>query len=43
MRLGKIIVDIDGLDLSKNDIDLLQHPFVGGVILFARNKDANFN
>ena len=37
MRLGKIIVDIDGLDLSKNDIDLLQHPFVGGVILFARN------
>jgi beta-N-acetylhexosaminidase len=32
-----LIIDIAGLTLSKTDRDRLQHPLVGGLILFARN------
>ena len=37
MNLGILIIDIEGSELSQNDIDILQHPNIGGVILFARN------
>lgn len=37
MKLGKLIIDIDGIELSNQDIEILQHPYIGGVILFARN------
>ena len=37
MNLGRLIIDIEGSELSQNDIDILQHPYIGGVILFARN------
>ncbi len=37
MSLGPLMVDIEGLELTKPDIELLQHPLVGGVILFSRN------
>ena len=37
MKLGRLIIDIHGLELSKDDIDLLKHPSIGGVILFSRN------
>ncbi|HYC36894.1 MAG TPA: beta-N-acetylhexosaminidase [Usitatibacter sp.] len=37
MKLGPAMVDVAGLELSPDDIERLQHPQVGGVILFARN------
>jgi beta-N-acetylhexosaminidase len=37
MRLGAVMVDVAGLELTPDDIERLQHPQVGGVILFARN------
>ena len=35
--LGPVMTDVDGLALSADDIQRLQHPLIGGVILFARN------
>ncbi|MEO7742245.1 MAG: beta-N-acetylhexosaminidase [Usitatibacter sp.] len=40
MRLGPAMVDVAGLELTPEDIERLQHPQVGGVILFARNFSA---
>src|SRR5258706_6889025 len=37
MRLGPVWVDVAGLELTPDDIERLQHPQVGGVVLFARN------
>jgi beta-N-acetylhexosaminidase len=37
MTLGPIMVDLAGTTLDAGDRDLLRHPAVGGVILFARN------
>lgn len=37
MRLGPVMADIAGLELTPDDIERLQHPQVGGVILFGRN------
>jgi beta-N-acetylhexosaminidase len=40
MTLGPLVADIDGLELTSEDRELLKHPAVGGVILFSRNYES---
>ena len=35
--LGRLMLDLEGVNISQEENDLLQNPHVGGVILFARN------
>ncbi len=41
MTLGPIMLDIVGTELTADDIRRIQHPLVGGVILFKRNYATN--
>jgi beta-N-acetylhexosaminidase len=37
LSLGPLMVDIDGTELTPEDVRVLSHPLVGSVILFSRN------
>ena len=37
MTVGPLMVGIAGFELDRSEIEVLRHPFVGGVILFSRN------
>jgi len=41
MSLGPIMLDVAGTELTTDDIRRIQHPLVGGVILFKRNYRSN--
>ncbi|HET8707014.1 MAG TPA: beta-N-acetylhexosaminidase, partial [Pseudomonadales bacterium] len=39
MPFGSVMLDLRGTQIEADEIDLLQHPQTGGVILFSRNVD----
>lgn len=36
-QIGPIIIDLMGCEITQEERELIQHPLVGGIILFARN------
>ena len=40
MRLGPLIIDVQGFALTSREREMLSHPWVGGVIYFTRNFES---
>lgn len=40
MSLGPVMMDLEGTQIAQDEKELLQHPLVGGVILFTRNFES---
>ncbi|HTM63301.1 MAG TPA: beta-N-acetylhexosaminidase [Gammaproteobacteria bacterium] len=39
-KIGALVIDLQGFQLTAEEKELLAHPIVGGVILFSRNYDS---
>lgn len=40
MSIGPLMIDLQGSKLSAEEVDLVKHPLVGGIILFNRNFES---
>ena len=40
-NIGPLIINLDGVKLSNNEIELIKNDLVGGVILFSHNYILN--
>ena len=39
-KIGSFIIDLKAKELNPEERDMLAHPLVGGIVLFARNYDS---
>lgn len=40
MSIAPVMIDLEGLELSKEESELLNHPLTGGIIFFSRNYES---